>query len=171
VNRAFQYGAIVSSCAWAVAYGIAACGTGDAASPAVSGDRVGAYPYDGAGYDGSEGATDGGIEDSTVSSLPCPGEDAPYPACPSPPPSWSMQVQQIVETYCFPCHNRGGAGLEVVKGGTADLFTTASGLRSAGTTALGDLHDCYMPPEDAAALPPADKEALMEWLVCLGPDN
>jgi hypothetical protein len=107
--------------------------------------------------------SDGGAAEAN-SPPPCP--DLGYPSCPSPPPSWATEVRPIVDLYCAPCHFNGGTGVQ--KG---DDFSTAAGIGHVLTTSLTDLHVCSMPPADAAVMPTARRETLLEWLACGAPDN
>jgi hypothetical protein len=129
---------------------------GEPASPGLSA-AVDASVADVAGD-----ASDAGAESATFTGCP----DGGYPDCPSPPPSWAMQVRGIVYVWCAPCHFNGGTGT-----GLGDDFSTTKALRHTLTTALTDLHICTMPPPDAAVLSPADRETLMEWLACGAPDD
>jgi len=97
----------------------------------------------------------------------CPGLEAGYPPCPSPPPSYEGQVKAIVHGYCGPCHLPGGDG--IAKGGNYD-YSTLAGFRGL-TTILTDVHGCSMPPPGSPPLPLADWDALLEWLGCGAPDN
>jgi|HubBroStandDraft_6_1064221.scaffolds.fasta_scaffold214066_2 hypothetical protein len=111
----------------------------------------------------ADGPSDGGESEAT-SPPPCP--DLGYPACPSPPPSWATEVRPIVDLYCSPCHFNGGTGVQ--KG---DDFSTAAGVQHVLTTSLTDLHNCSMPPQDAAVMPTSRRETLMAWLGCGAPNN
>ena len=108
------------------------------------------------------GGDDAGAESSVFSGCP----DGGYPTCPSPPPSWQTQVRPIVDVWCAPCHFNGGSGT-----GKGFDFSTLEGFRHGLDIELTDLQGCTMPPADAAALSLADREMLLEWLVCSGPDN
>jgi hypothetical protein len=93
----------------------------------------------------------------------CPN-DVP-PSCPSPEPSWKDQVQAIVDTRCNGCHGDGGIEQSVFN------FATYDGVRLHYTAMLGRLSLCQMPPADAAAPTPAERQALLGWLVCRAPNN
>jgi hypothetical protein len=79
-------------------------------------------------------------------SVACP--DAGYPTCPSPPPSWKMQVQPIVDTSCSPCHFNGGSGTgngfdystrpDNCSHGRARVCDAADGRASLAAGRLGD---------------------------------
>jgi hypothetical protein len=101
--------------------------------------------------------------DSAVA-VGCP--EGGYPTCPSMVPSYSAQVRPIIDVWCAPCHFNGGSGT-----GKGDDFSTLEGFRYHLDTELQQLVLCLMPPADAAVLSPANRKALLEWLVCDGPDN
>jgi hypothetical protein len=139
------------------AAGLAGCSTGDPASPDF--DPV-------APRDAAAALTDADAME-LVDVVPqefCP--DAGYPACPATPPSWSNQVQNLVDTYCSPCHFNGGIGT-----GNGFDYSTSAGLRHGLTTALTDVHGCVMPPSGSPPLPMADWDTLLEWLSCGAPNN
>lgn len=112
--------------------------------------------------DASSSGEDAGMEGAVA--MGC--QEGGYPACPAMPPSWNTQVRAIVDIWCAPCHFNGGSGT-----GKGDDFSTLTGFRYHLDTELLDLRTCTMPPADAAALSPTDREVLLEWLVCDGPDN
>jgi hypothetical protein len=126
---------------------ISACMQGEPASP---------------GLGDASSIEDAGAEGAVVTGCPEGG----YPACPTVMPSYGAQVRPIVDVWCAPCHFNGGSGT-----GKGYDFSTLAGLRGGLSTNLTDLHTCRMPPEDAAALSPANRETLIEWLVCDAPDN
>src|SRR5438067_879667 len=90
----------------------------------------------------------------------CPN-DLPS-ACPQPPPTYS-DVAPIFSGVCVQCHAPGGQ--------TADKpLTTYDEVFSRRTTVLTQVYGCVMPPEDAnAQLTPAQRAALLAWLVCGAP--
>jgi len=110
------------------------------------------------------GAACGGHGASTPDGA-CP-MDLP-PSCPSPAPSYSTQVNDIIQTYCVPCHSPTGieSALPFV---TYDDITGSPGRF---TDMLGQVHACRMPPPDAAQPLEADRVALLGWLVCGAPNN
>jgi len=85
--------------------------------------------------------------------------------CPSPPPSWSNEVQAIVDRSCNACHGDGG-----VQQHPWD-FTTYSGVYTNRGSILNQLYACKMPPPDAAAPLPQERQALLGWLECNAPNN
>jgi hypothetical protein len=97
----------------------------------------------------------------------CPGSDGGYPTCPSPPPSWTVQVRPIVDHWCGPCHLTGGTG--IAKGDSYN-YSTLAGFRGL-TTIETDVHNCTMPLVGSPPLPFSDWKTLLEWLACGAPDN
>jgi hypothetical protein len=85
--------------------------------------------------------------------------------CPSPPPSWSNEVQPIVDRTCNPCHGDGGVQQHILD------FTTYSGVNRNRGSILTQVYSCKMPPLDAAAPLPQERQALLGWLVCNAPNN
>lgn len=98
--------------------------------------------------------------DAGVSACP---RDLPA-ACPSPEPSWDGGVQAIFEAKCVPCHQPGGLAFD-------RPFTTYAGVHKIFGDVLSQVYSCYMPPPDAGALNPAQRQAMLGWLVCGAPDN
>jgi hypothetical protein len=143
---------VTVACAYTGVACLEACMEGEPATPGLPGVDASL----------SDNPSDGGAESATVTACPEGG----YPDCPSPPPSWATQVRGIVDVGCAPCHFNGGTGT-----GLGDDFSTTRGLRHTLTTALTDLQRCTMPPSGSAVLSLADRETLMEWLVCGAPDD
>ncbi|MGD0677263.1 MAG: hypothetical protein ABSC94_17740 [Polyangiaceae bacterium] len=110
---------------------------------------------------GCQGAS---ATDSNISSpLDCPS-DLPS-TCPSPAPSWSGEVQTIIEDSCGRCHAEGGIEQSVFD------FSSYEGVYEHRGSILDQVYACAMPPPDAGPLPPADRSALLGWLVCSAPEN
>ena len=89
-------------------------------------------------------------------------------SCQMPIPSWSTQIQPIVEASCKPCHFPGGQAL--IQGFTVYNFSTyESFVRAPRTTMEGQLRSCAMPLPDGGGYEPlstADRDLLLDWLVC-----
>jgi hypothetical protein len=90
--------------------------------------------------------------------------------CPQPPPSWSKDVQPLVQTYCVSCHSDGGLGESL-----ADL-TSYTNVFKNRTEVLQQVYHCYMPNQDASTPPPpvltADqRETIVAWIACNAPNN
>jgi hypothetical protein len=90
--------------------------------------------------------------------------------CPSPPPSWTTDVQPLVEKYCVTCHEPGGVGIS-----SANLTTYADVFKNR-TEMLTQVYQCLMPNVDASVPPPAlptaaERQTLVQWVVCGAPQN
>jgi MYXO-CTERM domain-containing protein len=94
----------------------------------------------------------------------CPN-DLPA-ACPSPPPSWSRDVQPIVAAHCAVCHSPTGIN-------PTRPFTTWQQVDGQRGDILSQVYACKMPPPDGGVAPPVGTERalLLGWLVCGAPDN
>jgi cbb3-type cytochrome c oxidase subunit III len=117
---------------------------------------------DGAEADAGATAVDSGA-DVDVAEAACP-RDLPA-GCESPAPSWMNVVQPIVAERCNACHGVGG-----VEQAAFD-FSTYEGVRKAFGSVLNNVYGCLMPPPDAGALTPEERQALLAWLVCSAPNN
>ncbi len=94
----------------------------------------------------------------------CPNDEPA--ACPSPAPSFSGQVQAIFQTKCGACHAPGG-----VKADTPLLTYAQVSPAGTRTSILTRIERCEMPQAGAPQLTPAERAALLGWLVCHGPNN
>jgi hypothetical protein len=97
-----------------------------------------------------------------------PGASCPAPpaSCPSPEPSWSTDVQPIVNRSCAPCHFPGGRYASKFN------FSTYAGVSGPRGSVLDALSKCLMPlPGGNVPLAPADREKMLAWLVCGAPQN
>jgi uncharacterized membrane protein len=92
----------------------------------------------------------------------CPN-DQPE-SCPSPAPSFSGEVQAIIQSRCAACHAPGG------QESTKPLLTYAQ-IYNLRTTILGQVSSCRMPLAGAPQLTPEERLALMGWVVCGSPNN
>jgi hypothetical protein len=78
-------------------------------------------------------------------------------------PSWSQEIQPIVQSACLPCHGPGGtAGY--------DESTYSKVFEQAGSM-LSQVNVCQMPPLNGPVLSDAQRVALTAWLRCGAPDN
>lgn len=89
------------------------------------------------------------------------------PLCPDPPPSFASDAQPIINTYCLGCHSPGG------EEANRPLVTYADVAKQNGSsgTILNQVINCQMPPPDAPALQPSERDTLLAWLVCGAPNN
>ncbi|HEV3193542.1 MAG TPA: hypothetical protein VGY54_23700 [Polyangiaceae bacterium] len=74
-------------------------------------------------------------------------------------------MQPIVDRTCNACHGDGGVQQHVLD------FTTYSGVYRNRGSILSQLYTCKMPPLDAAAPLPQERQAFLGWLVCNAPNN
>lgn len=103
-----------------------------------------------------------------VAAEACGGASAACPsdlpaACPATPPSFAGQVSPIVQRTCAQCHRPGGVA--------ADRPLTSYAEITAQRGVLDQVYGCRMPPSSAPQLQPAERKALLEWLVCKAPEN
>ena len=105
---------------------------------------------------GGGGAADAGT-------APCPN-DLPA-SCPTPTPSYSATVAAIIQDRCNGCHANGGPGQ------STEDFSTYDQIHSRRGPMLTQVYSCLMPPPDAGQPTPAERAALLGWLVCEAPDN
>jgi hypothetical protein len=88
--------------------------------------------------------------------------------CPATPPSWSGQVESIVNTYCATpaCHGPGG-----IEAAQYD-YSTYAGVHGHYVPMLTQVAQCLMPPGDASPPLPDDlRQTLLCWLEAEAPDN
>ena len=105
---------------------------------------------------------DAGVADSTGAPA-CPA-DLPS-TCPTPAPTWSGQVQGIVNTRCGKCHGDGGTQ-------ASDIFLGSYGaVYSERGSALSQVYGCRMPPATEPQPTLAEREALLGWFVCGAQNN
>jgi hypothetical protein len=85
--------------------------------------------------------------------------------CPTMPPTYTADVQPILENRCYGCHGPGG-----VEQGTHDLSTYQS-VSVNGSDILTQLGQCYMPPPDAGQPTAQEKTTVFEWIQCGKAEN
>jgi hypothetical protein len=109
-------------------------------------------------------ATLAACDPTTPTPAACP-DDAPT-ACPSPMPSFTADVAPIVASRCVKCHNPTGMAKNVP-------FQTFDQVHAQATSGaiLMQIELCAMPKPPEAPLEPAQRQALMGWAICGGPDN
>ncbi len=90
-----------------------------------------------------------------------------FTSCQAPTPSWSRDVQPIINRSCAPCHLPGG-----VSAGTGHDFSTYAVVSAQRATIKGFVETCMMPLDGGARpLATADGDALLDWIACGAPDN
>jgi hypothetical protein len=89
--------------------------------------------------------------------------------CPSTPPSWTKDVEPIVQSSCLECHSEGG-----IEWPLWDLSSYASVYRNRAAV-LTQVYQCLMPSQDASPhVPPLtsdQRETIVSWIACNAPDN
>lgn len=110
------------------------------------------------------GSSGGGGDDDAGGDAPTCPRDLPD-ACPSPPPSFKGEIAGIIARRCGACHTDGGVAQP-----THD-FSTYEKIAAQRSAMLNQVYGCRMPPADASAPDPAERAALLGWLVCRAPDN
>ena len=100
---------------------------------------------------------------ATTGDMTCPNVEY---QCPSPAPSFSAQVQPIIDRNCNACH---------IKGGVADdrPLTTYAEVFKLHMSSLTAVYSCVMPPaaDVVDQLSPSERETLLQWLGCGAPNN
>lgn len=100
---------------------------------------------------------------SSSGSSTCPS-DLPA-ACPATVPSYEGEVQSVFVSRCWGCHADGGVAQQ------GNDFSTYDDIFEQRSAVLNQVYACQMPPSDAGALSPAERQALLAWLVCKAPNN
>jgi len=106
----------------------------------------------------------GGWSPATVdASAACPN-DLP-PACPSAVPSFSRDIQPLMQGQCGTCHSATGTAPD-------RRFLSYTDAFSQRTAFLSQLYSCRMPPPDAVeGFSVRNRELVLTWLVCNAPNN
>lgn len=108
---------------------------------------------------------------ATLDGGDCPVE-APH-GC-SATPSYQVDIQPILETYCNYCHSESVDGGPWPLGGYDNVHDWSEYVLSdiLDCSALGAAGGHLMPPENASVpLPPTKRATLMNWLLCGAPNN
>jgi hypothetical protein len=96
--------------------------------------------------------------------IDCPN-DVP-PSCPSPAPSFSGEVQGVIQSRCAPsCHEPGG------QEENRPLQRYADQIYPQRKQMLLQVGSCRMPLAGATPLTADERQALLGWLVCGAPNN
>ena len=98
-----------------------------------------------------------------VGDMTCPNVEY---QCPSPAPSFSAQVQPIIDQHCNACHITGGAAPD-------RLLTTYAEVFKYWMPSFTAVYSCIMPPaaDVVDQLSPSDRQTLLQWLACGAPNN
>jgi hypothetical protein len=122
------------------------------------------------GKSGITGDAEGGSDDAGGGPGPCPELDFPS-TCPTPPPSWTNDVEPLIAGFCEQCHGPGGQAQNQV-----DLSTYAL-VAANRTRCWQQIETCLMPNVDGSPPPlhyptPAQRQTMVTWLdICNAPDN
>jgi predicted CXXCH cytochrome family protein len=93
----------------------------------------------------------------------CPN-DLPT-ACPSAVPSFSRDVQPVMQGQCGTCHSASGTAPD-------HRFLTYTDAFSQRSAFLNQVYSCKMPPPGAVeGLSVPSRELVLTWLVCNAPNN
>jgi hypothetical protein len=95
----------------------------------------------------------------------CPKDDYPRP-CPSPPPSFSADVLPVFQAKCDGCHGPG-------KLRASTPLTTWDEIQKLLPTVVVYVVNCRMPnvAEGGTPLTPAERSTMLDWFVCMTPNN
>lgn len=89
-------------------------------------------------------------------------------SCQMPAPTFSKDIQPIVNQTCAPCHFDGGTAVLRVRYD----YSTYEGIHRAGSLVESQLLGCYMPLDGGnAPLTKAEGDTILNWIVCGEPDN
>ena len=101
-------------------------------------------------------------------------DDAPSPGCPSDlptdsgcpdaAPSYEREIQPLIDTHCGGCHYRGNKN-------SKQVLETYDDVQASVSLVEKEVYRCEMPPAGEPLLGAAERAALLQWLVCGGPDN
>ena len=84
-------------------------------------------------------------------------------------PSWSQDVEPLVQKYCANCHTDGGAGMSLFNA------TSYATVHSGAATMATWVNNCMMPLLDAT--PPQayptdeERQTILSWIACGAPKN
>jgi hypothetical protein len=85
-------------------------------------------------------------------------------ACPQPGPSYASDVAPVLDASCNTpaCH---------AASGTAWPLTQFSSVADWAYPIQIDVEGCTMPPPDAGVLTAAERQAIVDWVVCGAQNN
>jgi len=154
-------------CALALATCLACKGGGSAAGAGGSGGgHAGKGGSDASlPVDASSDAGDGGVCFYDPNAPPpdnCP--DVLPSGCDGPAPSYKDSVAPTIATYCQPCHRSGGMAPD-------KPFDTYAHVYTYRRTMLDRVNRCLMPLSCAPQPTTAERQQLLQWLVCAAPQN
>ena len=97
----------------------------------------------------------------------CPTDLPPDDDCPDAAPSYANTVASIIAARCTVCHRAGGPGASIQFDTYAKIAANNNKIHM-----VTQVHMCRMPPPSCAEPLTADeRQPLLQWLVCGGPNN
>ena len=125
---------------------------------------------------GDAGATisDTALDDDAAPCTPdldatvvCPTDLPPDDDCPDAAPSYASAVASIIAARCTVCHRPGGPGASIQFDTYAKIAANNNKIHM-----VTQVHMCRMPPPSCAEpLTAGERQTLLQWLVCGGPNN
>ena len=102
--------------------------------------------------------------DATVE---CPKDLPPDDDCPNAVPSYANTVAPVIAARCTSCHRPGGLAASIQFDTYAKIAANSNKIHM-----VTQVYQCRMPPPSCAAPLTADeRQTLLQWLVCGGPNN
>jgi hypothetical protein len=111
---------------------------------------------------GDAGVMTGGA--GGVSTGDCPSDLPKSADCSSLTPSYASDVSPLISEHCLPCHFAGNTLSSVVLTDQPSVFKNRS-------VELTQVYRCNMPPSGATPLSAAERQLLLQYLVCNAPNN
>ncbi len=94
----------------------------------------------------------------------CPAGLPDSSACPDSAPSYASDVRPIIDDLCMGCHY---AGYHY----STQVLATYDNLHRSVSLIEKEVYGCDMPPSGEPQLTTEERQTLLEWLVCGGPNN
>ncbi|HEV8548770.1 MAG TPA: hypothetical protein VGQ57_07080 [Polyangiaceae bacterium] len=91
----------------------------------------------------------------------CP---AGLPDCPTSAPSYQDVVEPIILSRCLGCHYQGNHN-------SSQVLETYEQVHASVSLVEKEVYRCEMPPSGEPSLNEDERAALLQWLVCGGPNN
>lgn len=104
----------------------------------------------------------GSVCGSTSPVTDCPN-DLPA-SCTAPAPSYQTAVSPIFNAYCLTCHSSGGQEASFPLETYGQLYSMRSAV-------LNQVYSCRMPLSGQPQPTTAQRQILLQWLVCGAPQN
>ena len=94
----------------------------------------------------------------------CPAGLPDNSGCPTSAPSYATEIAPLVDERCGGCHYRGNRN-------SKQVLETYDYLHSSVSVIEKEVYGCQMPPQGEPVLSEAERQRLLQWLVCGAPDN